>query len=231
MTPETDSSARGDSDEPIVPVPAPQLDSFQGEELDEEAAQELVEAAARGEGKAVDRLLERHLPGLRAFVRLRSDRAVRAKESSSDLVQSVCREVIQGADNFEYRGMAAFKGWLFTAALRKIIEKDDYYSAQKRDVSKNVPLQNSSAEGNENLLAAYSGICSPSQAAQSREELERVEKAFDELPDEYREVITLARIAGLSHAEIAQQLGRSEPACRQLLKRAMVRLAVLLERT
>ena len=146
-------------------------------------------------------------------------------------MQSVCREVIQGADHFEYRGVAAFKGWLFTAALRKIIEKNDYYSAQKRDVAKNVPLQNSSAEGNEHLLAAYSGICSPSRAAQAHEELERVERTFDQLPDEYREVITLARIAGLSHAEISQKLGRSEPACRQLLKRAMVRLAVLLERT
>ena len=49
-----------------------------------------------------------------------------------------------------------------------------------------------------------------------------MEAAFDSLPDDYREVITLARIAGLSHAEIARQMARSESAVRMLLSRALV---------
>jgi len=189
----------------------------------------LVQQATAGDPVALDALVMQHVSALRAFIRLRTCNRVRQHESESDLVQSVCREVLEGAGNFDYRGHAAFKGWLFTAALRKIIEKDDYYTAKKRDVGKNVPLQRSSPEGEGHLLAAYSSICTPSRAAEANEELERIELLFDELPEEYREVITLARVVGLSHAEIAVKMGRSEPACRQLLKRALVRLAVLLE--
>ena len=68
----------------------------------------LVEFATRGDTPALDSLLARHLPGLRAFIRLRSPKAVRDKESSSDLAQSVCREALERMDAFEYRGEAAF---------------------------------------------------------------------------------------------------------------------------
>jgi RNA polymerase sigma factor (sigma-70 family) len=51
---------------------------------------------------------------------------------------------------------------------------------------------------------------------------QQMELAFDRLPDDYREVITLARIVGLSHAEIARQMGRGEGAVRMLLSRALV---------
>ena len=90
-------------------------------------ADDLMRKATSGDGAAMDRLLERHLPALRAFVRLRAGPAVAEHESNSDLVQSVCREVLEGAGAFEYRGEAAFKSWLFTTALRKIVEKDRYY--------------------------------------------------------------------------------------------------------
>ena len=43
----------------------------------------------------MQRLLEEHLPRLRAFIRLRTNQAIRARESCSDLVQSVCREVLE----------------------------------------------------------------------------------------------------------------------------------------
>ncbi|MCA8975247.1 MAG: hypothetical protein KDC98_11025, partial [Planctomycetes bacterium] len=55
---------------------------------------DLVDSASHGDPQAVEELLVRHLPRLRAFVRLRSPFALRARESCSDLVQSVCREVI-----------------------------------------------------------------------------------------------------------------------------------------
>jgi DNA-directed RNA polymerase specialized sigma24 family protein len=42
-------------------------------------------------------------------------------------------------------------------------------------------------------------------------------------------VISLARIVGLSHAEIAKEMGRSEGAVRTLLSRALARLATLLD--
>jgi RNA polymerase sigma factor (sigma-70 family) len=61
-----------------------------------------------------------------------------------------------------------------------------------------------------------------------REEVERVEEAFDELTPEHREVLTLAHVLGLSRREIGEQMGKSEEAVRALLHRAMVRLSTVL---
>jgi RNA polymerase sigma factor (sigma-70 family) len=58
-----------------------------------------------------------------------------------------------------------------------------------------------------------------------------MERAFDLLSDDHREVITLSRIVGLSHAEIAAELGRSEGAVRVLLSRALVAYVDALDRT
>jgi RNA polymerase sigma-70 factor (ECF subfamily) len=62
-----------------------------------------------------------------------------------------------------------------------------------------------------------------------REELERVERAFDTLRDEQREVISLAHVVGMSRAEIAAQLGKSEGAVRTMLSRALAELAERLD--
>lgn len=61
----------------------------------------------------------------------------------------------------------------------------------------------------------------------AREELAALEKALGELPEDYREVILLARVMGLDHASVAAQMGRSETATRSLLHRALARLALL----
>lgn len=49
----------------------------------------LTEAACRGDRAALDALVVRFLPELRAFVRLRAGPALREWESTSDIVQSV----------------------------------------------------------------------------------------------------------------------------------------------
>ena len=184
----------------------------------------LAEAAARGDGPALAALLERYLPSLRAFVRLRAG-PLRRQESSSDLVQSTCREVLAHAGRFRFPSEAAFKRWLFTTALRKIADRHRRLLAQKRSVRRQAPLADTTEA---DVLACYQSFCTPSQQAIAREELARIETAFDALQDDQREVITLAKVIGLSRAEIAAQMGRSEGAVRVLLHRALVRLAAVL---
>lgn len=187
----------------------------------------LVEDASHGNREAILALLDRFAPALRAFVRLNAGAVIRAKESSSDLVQSVCREVLEGVGAIRYEGEAAFKQWLFTAAMRKIYDRQKYYRAEKRDSARETPR---GGEDLSRLAACYGPLTTPSRHAMARESMRRVEAAFDELAPEHREIITLARLVGLSHAEIAQQTGRTEAACRQLLARALGKLAVLIER-
>lgn len=192
----------------------------------------LVEAAAQGDARAVERLMEEHLPGLRAFLRLRMGPTLRARESCSDLAQSVCREVLQHMDRFQYPGENGFKHWLYATAMRKIANRQEYYTAAKRDAARDVPTGDGSSHSSEDsrLSNAYRSIYTPSRELMAREHVEQIEKAFDELPDDYREVIVLTRFVGLSREEAAQQMGKSEASVRNLLHRALSRLAEILER-
>jgi RNA polymerase sigma-70 factor, ECF subfamily len=186
-----------------------------------------IESASRGDPAAIDGLLQRHLGGLRAFVRLRMGRELRARESASDLVQSTCREVLEHAGRYQHTSEACFRRWLFTEAMRKIKNRVQFLHAEKRDVAREV----SDVLDLPGLAGAYADLHTPSAALSLKERIAQLEAAFDHLSDEHREVITLARIVGLSHQEIGEQMGRSEAASRMLLYRALSELGSALEQT
>ena len=177
----------------------------------------LVGAATRGEPGALDALVVSNLPRLHAFVRLRMGPRMRAREGSIDIVQSICREVLEDLPGLEYRGETEFLRWLFTTALNKLRERGRYHARERRDPDRECAIDASS-------LTGYATLITPSREAIGYEDIEKLEAAFDRLPDDYVDVITLSRIVGLSHREIAGHLGRSEGATRTLLGRALAKL-------
>lgn len=195
----------------------------------------LVDAAVAGDASAIEQLLERHLPGLRAYVRLRAGAGLRSRESSSDIVQSVCRDVLENMGRFRYPGEAAFRAWLYATAMRKIADRAEYWRAAMRDPAREVRLSpgttsRPSGSDDARLAEVYrASFFSPSQAAIGREALAKLEAAFEKLPEDYREVIVLSRIVGLSRAEIAEKMGRTEASVRNLVSRALAELAEHLE--
>lgn len=191
--------------------------------------QALTQAACGGDRQALEALVLRYLPQLRAFVRLRAGAAVRLQESSSDLVQSVCREVLQHAEVFQHPGESAFKQWLYTTALRKIRQRQRYFLAQRRDVQRREAQPADGSADDPTLALQYSSFTSPSSAAARNELVARVETAFDQLTEEQREIVSLAHLVGLSRAEIAERVGKSEVAVRVALHRALARIAELLD--
>jgi len=197
----------------------------------EDRTEALVHRAQRGEPGALDQLIEDHLPDLRAYVRLQIDPGLRVRESVSDVVQSACREVLEGLPRFEYRGAGSFRAWLFTAALNSVRKKGRFHRAQRRDVAREVRTER--GEGNAVPLELYAGLCTlpttPSELAVAREQAELVERAMDRLPADEREVLLLSRIVGLPRHEVAARMGRSDVAVGSLLKRAIVRLLAALE--
>jgi RNA polymerase sigma-70 factor (subfamily 1) len=188
----------------------------------------LNQAAAAGDRAALDELIEHYLPQLQAFVRLRAGAAARARESSADLVQSVCRELLEHGERFQHASESAFRQWLFTTALRKILHRHDFHRAQKRDVRRDVPLEAGRADV-ARLLECYHTFSSPSGHLAGAEEFQRIEAAFDQLSEGEREVVTLARIVGLSRAEIGARTGKSEASVRSTLYRALGKLSALLD--
>jgi len=184
----------------------------------------LARRAAEGDALAVEQLIALHLAPLRAFVRSHMSPELRARESTSDVVQSVCRELLTHQERFQYPSADAFKHWLFTTARRKISNRARDFATQKRGAAR--------IEGGEfresALGAVYAKISSPSGQALRQEEIERLERAIDQLAEEQREVLTLAYMAGLSRAEIGRRTGQSEEAVRTMLHRAIARLSILI---
>jgi RNA polymerase sigma factor (sigma-70 family) len=167
-------------------------------------------------------LLAHYLPRLRAFVRARVGARLRRQESDSDIVQSVCRELIEERGRVDFETETAFRAWLFTAAMNKIRGKARYWDREKRAVDN---LESLGADRDlDDLTQGYSGMFTPSRVIQAQEQLERLEAALEMLPEDEREAIALARIARLPHAEIAKRMDRSVGAVRQLLGRALRRL-------
>jgi RNA polymerase sigma factor (sigma-70 family) len=175
----------------------------------------------------LDELLARHLPGVRAFARLQMDPVLRERESCSDVVQSACRVLLEkhGRAEFEIRDEASFRAWLYSSVLHKIKERRRYHLAAKRS-----PVHEAGAcqEQEQLLLEAYHKVLPPSDEAAALETVERLERCFDRLRAEDREVISWRRIVGLSSDETAIRMGRSAAAVRSLLSRALARLAGLL---
>jgi len=184
----------------------------------------LFEGATQGDRRALDQLLQRYLPQLHAFVHARLGKQMRARESSVDVVQSVCRELLSAREPFEFRGEDRFRAWLFTSALNKMRERHRRMHADKRDVGREV---DGSAD---EALLAVAHLLTPSQDAIGNETAAALRDSLDELNEDHREVVTLARLVRLPHRVIAEVMGRNEEATRQLLARAMLQLARNLRR-
>ena len=164
--------------------------------------------------------LEENRDYLEQQIRARADELVLAKESISDLMQSISRELLGENERFEYRGEAEFKAWLKRVVSSKVIDKHRFYTAQKRD------------QREERRLPTDGGAVSatPSRVAMREEERERVTRALECLSAEHQEVLRLFWFEGLAHAEIAKRMERQEPATRKLLSRAKAQLGLEIER-
>ncbi|MCB9883914.1 MAG: sigma-70 family RNA polymerase sigma factor [Planctomycetes bacterium] len=193
----------------------------EGEPPGEAAGTDSVErAAARGDRAALVQLALRCGPQLRTYLRLHSDALLRDRESCSDLVQSVLGECVADLDGFEFRGMPAFRKWLFQKAQSKVIGRRRYWLAERRDPGREQALSG------DQLRASF---VTASQHAIRKEELAALEACFDELPEDYRKVLVATKLLGQSTADIAAELGRNEGAVRMLLHRAMAKLGLSMQ--
>ena len=179
----------------------------------------LVNRASAGDSSAVQSLLQAHLPALQAFVRLKAGAMLLQRESCSDLAQSVCRDVLENAGRFRWGGEAEFRKWLFTTAMRKIADRAEHWRAGKREPGREQHVSE------EQALLGCRSFYTPSRQAMAREELAQVEAAFARLSPEKQDVILMARLMGLSHGQIAKDLGKTEGAVRTMLSRALAELA------
>jgi RNA polymerase sigma-70 factor (ECF subfamily) len=193
-----------------------------------EKTQHLVALAKEGDQTALNQLCCVYSERVRRIIRFRLDRKLRSKLDSVDVVQDVLLLATGGLKDFTYRSEGDFLRWLARIAENKIRDIFDEFHTEKRDIRKEIPFkeQGRSTGGTRNTALGSMRAPTPSVIICKKEALDRLEKALDELKPEYKEVVVLKRIEGLSYAEIGERLGKSAKAVSMLLYRAMTALTI-----
>lgn len=188
--------------------------------------QRLVTLAKDGDQSALDQLCKVYSERVLRIVRMRMGPELRSKLESMDLVQDAFISALRSLENFTYKNEGDFLRWVSKIAENRIRDNLDKLHTNKRDIRKEIPLNNNRST----IQSSFVGITGPVDSAtpsviiSKREQLDKLEKAIDQLKSEYRQAITLTKIEGLSYEEAGEKLGKSPDAVRMLLSRAMAAL-------
>lgn len=196
--------------------------------MEDHKTQHLVVLAKEGDESALNQLCQVYGERVRRIIRLRLDRRLRPKIDSVDVVQDALILALGGLNDFTYKNEGDFLRWLSRIAENKLRDIVDGFHADKRDIQREIPFKKVGRSSEGGSLGAAEPVrrTTPSVIMRKKEALDRLEKALDTLKPEYKEVIVLKRIEGLSHAEIAQRLSKNAGAVRMLLARAMAALTI-----
>jgi RNA polymerase sigma-70 factor (ECF subfamily) len=192
----------------------------------EQKTQELVTLAKGGDGSALGQLCSVYGERVRRIIRLRMGNEIRPRLDSMDLVQDALVSAMEGLKDFTYKNEGDFLRWLAKITQNKFRDNLDKIYTNKRDIRKEIRLENYGPTTGGNFVGnpAPVQVTTPSVIMSKKEDLDKLEKAIDKLKPDYREVIVLAKIEGLSYKEIADKLGKSIDSVAHLLSRAMLAL-------
>src|SRR5438876_2866002 len=188
--------------------------------------EQLLQLARSGSSAALGRLLEMYRNYLALLARLQIGRRLQGKLDPSDLVQETFLEAHRNFARFQGTDEPQLVQWLRQILAAKVANLvRHYFGTQGRDVRLEqelaVDLDNSSRLLGQELAAS---LTSPSQQAAQREQAVLLADALERLPVDYREVIVLRHLEGLTFPAVAGRMGRTVDSVEKLWLRAVARL-------
>jgi len=167
---------------------------------------------------------------LRPWLKILAERqlspALRGRIDPSDIVQQTLVDAWRGHENFRGTTQAERLAWLRTILKRTLMRVDrDQFKTAKRGQGREQQLQTALDRDSIRIeQLAVDRQPNPRSVADRVEQTLLLAAALDRLPKDYREVLTLRHIDGLSHEQIAERIGRSSAATRMLWIRALEKL-------
>ncbi len=190
----------------------------------------LLSLAKAGDRGALGRLLERYRNYLALLVRLQVGRRLRSKVDIDDMLQEISLEIHRKISLFRGGSEREFLAWtrrLIGSILANQVRH--YLGTRSRDARLERALvdelDRSSFALNDGMIASQS---SPSHQAVRREQAVLLADALNELPEDYREVIILRQLEGLSFPDVARRTGRTLDSVKNVWLRALDRLRLSL---
>jgi RNA polymerase sigma-70 factor (ECF subfamily) len=185
----------------------------------------LLEAKA-GDGATLGRLLELYRRYLALLARVQIGHRLQGKVDASDIVQETFLEAHRNFPRFRGASEGEFVRWLrqiLAANLADLLRR--YLGTQGRDVRLEREIEDafdrSSVLLDRGLVAPQS---SPSQQAARREQAVLLADALEQLPDDYRDVLVLRHLEGLTFPQVSARMGRSLDSVEKLWMRGLARL-------
>jgi RNA polymerase sigma-70 factor (ECF subfamily) len=169
---------------------------------------EIIRRAIAGDAHAFAHLYSAYLDRIYRYVYYRLEN----EQEAEDVTETVFMKAWKAIENYQDKGKP-FRAWLYRIASNTLADNH----RAKRDVD---PLRSS-----EEMSAEKDD---PEVTLTAAEEVRALRKGIRSLPEESQQVILLRFVEGLSHAEVAEVLGKTEGACRVIQHRALSALKELL---
>lgn len=169
--------------------------------------------------------LEKYRGYLKLFAQMKLSVRLRTKEDASDVVQRVMLAAFKDLHQFRGTTEAELQAWLRQIAANQVKKLVQYYKRLRREIAREVPIATSFDHSSMILYRALIGSePEPSTQLIAKEQCDQLVDALQLLLDDERSVVVLRHLHRWSFAEIAQHIGRSEPAVAGLHFRAMDKL-------
>ncbi len=190
------------------------------------AVSDLLNRSRAGDGQALGRLLECYRNYLVLLARLQIGRRLQGKVDAADVVQETFLTAHQDWGTFQGHSERELVGWLrqvLACKLGKLVRT--YFGTHCRNILRERDL---AAELDRSSRILDRGLFhkeeSPSQQVSRREQGVLLADALSQLPADYREVLILRHLEGLSFPEIAERMERTLDSVKKLWLRALDRL-------
>jgi RNA polymerase sigma-70 factor (ECF subfamily) len=191
----------------------------------------LLRQAKEGKEPALGLLLELYRAYLTLLARVQIGSRLQVKADPEDLVQETFLKAHRDFAQFRGTTEKEWVAWLrqiLAANLAQLVRR--YHGSRRRNVrlerAMEEALEQSSSALDRALLAPQS---SPSKEAMRREQSVLLVDALNLLPADYREVIILSHLEGLSFPEVARRMDRTLDSVKNLWARALAKLRRILK--
>ena len=183
---------------------------------------ELVEALRGGDERAVEVLVDRYGGWIHRVAR----RFLSDARDAEEIVQDVLLIVVQKIQTF--KGESAFSSWLYRVTVNAAYGR--LRARRSRPEVSLEPLLPAFDEAGRHARPIADWSAQLGDPAVAREARAAIETSLNRLPEEYRIVIVLRDVEGLSNEEVAATLGLSIPAVKSRLHRGRLVLRHALAR-
>jgi len=174
----------------------------------------LLERFRRGDQSAFTQLFEKYRRRLAVLIHYKLGEEARRALEVDDLLQDTFLRACRDLGKFSYASPGSFFRWLASIADHVVIDAVRSRERAKRRAA--APVETEPVDSK-----------TPSRLLAEKQRAAALIGALDQLPDQYRSVILLAKMEGLSTGQVADRLGKSREATALLLHRALKRLKTL----